>query len=164
MAPKYLMYLKPYFRQVEDTEKADVAKEEYEDVVDEFTVEPGWILLTCSGRIGRVVLAIETLNGYFFTHDLIRVVPEEETMEGYLYAYLNSWIGQALLKQNEHGVTVEHIEPHQIEDLPVLMLPEEERQDIHNHIVTAFDHREKFMQMEKEVWNELEGWKDEIEQ
>jgi type I restriction enzyme S subunit len=155
MAPKDMMYLKPYLREVEQPEKAYVAKEEYREEAEEYMVEPGWILLTCSGRVGRAVLATESLTDYFFTHDLIRAVPKDDAYEGYLYAYLNSWLGQALLKREKFGVTVKHIEPHQVEDVPVLMLPEEEQKQIHERIKEAYDHRDEFIQMDDGVRQEF---------
>lgn len=155
MAPKDMMYLKPYLRSVEQPEKAYVAKEEYREEAHEYMVEPGWILMTCSGRVGRVVLATESLTNRFFTHDLIRIVPGEDAYEGYLYAYLNSWLGQALLKREKFGVTVKHIEPHQVEDVPVLMLPEERQREIHEQIVEAYDHRDQFIQLEDGIRQEF---------
>lgn len=164
MAPKDMMYLKPYLRQVDQPEKAYVAKEEYREVAEEYMVEPGWLLITCSGRVGRVVLATESLTNYFFTHDLIRAVPKEDVYEGYIYAYLNSWLGQALLKREKFGVTVKHIEPHQVEDVPVLMPPENERKEMHEQIKEAYDHRDQFIQLEDGVRQEFLQMKQETEE
>ena len=157
MAPKDLAMYKPRLRKRENPQKAFVSKHEYEDQFDDFSVEARWLLISCSGAIGRVFLATEEYEQYFFTHDLIRVIPKEGTLEGYLYAYLDSWVGQALLTQNEHGVTVDHIEPHQIEDLPVILPPDDKRQEIHETAVGAYKHREKFLKKDQQAVEETDA-------
>ena len=39
-------------------------------------VKEGWLLVTCSGAVGRCVIVPKRLESYFLTHDLVRVVPK----------------------------------------------------------------------------------------
>ncbi len=164
-APKDLVYFKP-FRNLEYPDKSYLAKDKHGDVASvksalrskspmrqrvgekKFFVEAGWMLITCSGSIGRIMLVTESLTKYFFSHDLIRIVPKKDTHIGYLYAYLNSWVGQAFLKRDKYGGWVKHIEPHQIMSIPVLLPPERTQQEIHDLILKAFGHRESFLEKE----------------
>lgn len=97
-----------------------------------------WLLISCSGTIGKVVFTNEDFEGQIGTHDLIRILPNAEELEpGYLYAFLTSKYGYAMLTQSNYGGVVKHIEPHHITDLPIPMLPERQRQEIHGLVEEA---------------------------
>ena len=113
-----------------------------------FFVEKGWILVSCSGSVGRLTLVTKSLCGYFFSHDFIRIVPKQGTWTGYLYAYLSSWVGQAFLKHDIHGGWVKHIEPEQIQSVPIVDLPQDEQKEIHDNVMRAYDCREDFLMIE----------------
>lgn len=113
-----------------------------------FFVENGWILVSCSGSVGRLTLVTESLLNYFYSHDLIRIVPKQGTRTGYLYAYLSSWVGQAFLKHDIHGGWVKHIEPEQIKSVPIITPPENIQKEIHDRIISAYDSRERFLKDE----------------
>lgn len=103
----------------------------------------GWILLSCSGSVGRAVLVSKRLERYFLTHDLARIVPRQSPFPGYLYAFLSSWIGQALLSKDQYGSAIKHLESHHIAGLPVPILPETEQQAIHEEIEQAYALRDE---------------------
>jgi type I restriction enzyme, S subunit len=91
-----------------------------------------WTLISCSGTIGRTVYVRGDMAGMALTHDVIRAVPNEERVEpGYLFAFLSSASGQAMIQQRTYGSVVQHIEPHHIADLPVPLPDEDMRGRIH---------------------------------
>lgn len=143
--------LKPWYWQINNPSKGYISKKKHD--IEEYSVEDGWILITCSGsvNVGSVFMATEFLSDYFLTHDMIRVVPKESTLEGYLYAYLDSWIGRVIMLHNEFGIGIDHIEPDQIEDMPVILPPEEVRRHIHEAILEAYAARETFLRMNKQT-------------
>ena len=101
-------------------------------------IQKDWILLSCSGSIGRTVYTNEDFEGQIGTHDLIRIIPNEDKVpSGYLYAFLSSKHGFSLLTQGTYGGVIQHIEPHHIADLPVPLLPDAEQQQIHEQIEEA---------------------------
>ncbi len=104
-------------------------------------VKEGYILVSCSGSVGRCVLTTKRLEPYFLTHDLIRIVLQIRS--GYLYAFLSSWLGQALLQKDQYGSTVQHLEPQHVESIPVPLLPEEEQQWIHERVMEAYKLRDE---------------------
>jgi type I restriction enzyme S subunit len=104
-------------------------------------VKEGWILVSCSGSVGRCVLATRRLEPYFLTHDLIRIVPQ--ILNGYLYAFLSSWLGQALLQKDQYGSTVQHLEPHHVKAVPIPLLPEEQQRWIHERVIEAYKLRDE---------------------
>ncbi len=103
----------------------------------------GWILLTCSGTVGRLVIASKRLEEFFLTHDLIRIVPSAHVPTGYLYAFLSSWIGQALLARSEYGAAVKHLEPHHVAAIRVPFLPKHDQEIIHHAIMQAHSLRDE---------------------
>jgi type I restriction enzyme S subunit len=174
MASTDLIYFKP-FRSRENLDKAFVAKGKHADMAkimsvlgkksptlakkgeERFFLEEGWILVTCSGSLGRVVLATKSLTKFFFSHDLIRIVPKKETLNGYLYAYLNSWIGQTFLGRDQYGGWIKHIEPKQIRDIPVILPPREVQIEIHKKMIDGYTFLEEFRKREIESINSLDS-------
>lgn len=106
--------------------------------LSKLTIRKNWILLSCSGSIGRTVYTNDLFDGQVGTHDLIRIVPNTSVLPGgYLYAYLSSKYGFALLTQGTYGGVIQHIEPHHVADLPIPILPDTEQQAIHETIETV---------------------------
>ena len=105
-------------------------------------VEPGWILITRSGSVGRCVLVSARLSSFAVSDDAIRV-QSARVPAGYLYAYLSSWVGQALLTTDRYGAVIKHLEPHHIANVQVPILPETELSDIASGIEEAYATRER---------------------
>ncbi|HML40389.1 MAG TPA: restriction endonuclease subunit S [Bellilinea sp.] len=105
-------------------------------------VPKGVILVTRSGSLGRSVIVGERLHQFAITDDAFRVEPEG-IEAGYLYAYLSSWIGQALIVKDKYGATIKHLEPNHIARLPIPILPRGAQITIHNQIIHAYELREK---------------------
>lgn len=105
--------------------------------------EPGWLLVSASGSVGRVAFATERLSKYFLTHDLLRIAPSPSPLSGYLYAYLSTWIGQALIAKDQYGSAIKHLEPHHLSKVPIPILPENEQQAIHGNIERAWKLRDE---------------------
>jgi type I restriction enzyme, S subunit len=103
----------------------------------------GWILVSSSGTVGRMTIATDRLTQYFLTHDLIRVIPKETHFSGYIYAFLSSKIGQALISKDQYGSAVKHLEPHHIAKIPVPLLPEKTQIETHTEIMKAFALRDE---------------------
>ncbi len=106
-------------------------------------IKEGWILLTRSGKLGKITITTESLEGFIISDDMIRILPKANSCSGFLYAYLSTWIGQALLTKDEYGVAVNHIEPHHVKSIKVPILPREIQELIHNNITKVFSLREK---------------------
>jgi hypothetical protein len=106
--------------------------------IDKLKIKKNWILISCSGSIGRTVYTNADFEGQLGTHDLIRVVPDPAKMPGgYVYAFLSSKYGFSLLTQGTYGGVIQHIEPHHIADLPVPRLPAAQMLQIHADIEKA---------------------------
>jgi hypothetical protein len=93
--------------------------------IDKLIIHEGWILVTCSGTIGRVLYVSDRFEGWAATHDLIRVIPNNQDHLGYLYTYLISSYAQAQILGHTHGGQIDHITHHQLKTILVPLLPDD---------------------------------------
>lgn len=114
--------------------------------IDALRVTKGQILMTCSGRsgsIGRTAYVSDTLNGRIFSHDLIRIECSETDTAGYLYAFLSTKTGRVLVKSNEYGAMIPHIEPSHLEKIPIPNPPPILKQQIHDLVIRSYALRDE---------------------
>jgi len=129
------------------------------DYPSEVEIEPGWILITRSGSVGRTIISNKLLSSFVLSDDIIRFVPTPDFSMGYVYAYLNTWIGQALLTKTQYGATVKHIEPHHVASIPIPILDEGIIKKINDMILEVHKLREqaqlKLLEAEEMFYTEL---------
>jgi type I restriction enzyme, S subunit len=108
----------------------------------ELRVVAGSILLSRSGTIGIPIFVGRRLSEYSVTDDALRISRGEIPM-GYIYAYLASVPGYALLTRGAYGATVEHLEAKHLASLPVPIAEKSVQKVIHDKIVRAYSLRDK---------------------
>lgn len=105
--------------------------------IKELRVPAGTILLTRSGTLGIPILVGERLSKFAVTDDALRIfvggVPY-----GYIYAFLASQYGYAIMARSAYGSTVEHLEAKHLATIPVPIASGEVQQKIHNLIIEAY--------------------------
>lgn len=104
-------------------------------IKEQLIVEPNTILITCSGTIGKVVLTPKHWQGWVGTHDLIRLIPKDDSIAGYLFCLLNSDYGQTIIKSFSYGAVVDHIEAFHIKSIEVPLLKNKRKQKEINDLV-----------------------------
>lgn len=110
--------------------------------IGELTIRSGWLLISCSGTIGRIFYVPERIDGWVATHDLIRVIPHEGVPVGFLHAYLSSPVAQQQILGHTHGGQIDHVTHHQVGGVLVPKLPDEKIKDIHRRTMQALSERE----------------------
>jgi hypothetical protein len=92
-------------------------------------VEPGWILMPCSGQvygiIGAAVLAGESLRGKAISNHVLRMAPTEATTmrAGYVVTALgHPDLGRPLIKALAFGASVPELDPNDVAEFPVVRL------------------------------------------
>jgi type I restriction enzyme S subunit len=102
-------------------------------------LEPGMTLISCSGfNAGRRAYVRPDMAGYWSSQDVLKVVPDPDRIgSGYLYAFLASRFGEALVKGTVYGSAVKHIEPYHIDGLPVPRFGEAVEKEIHELMESA---------------------------
>lgn len=100
-------------------------------------LQQGWTLVSCSGTIGNVSYAHCEFVGKAASQHVMRIVPNPRIRSGYLFAWLSSKPGVALLKKGTYGSVIPTIEPPTVPDLPVPRLDDSTEQAIHELIERA---------------------------
>ncbi len=132
----------PFFTPTESFLFLPKTRKYLSDSPKDVKVDNNWILITRSGTVGRCLISTSIFKNAILSDDLIRLIPKKESNYGYLYAYLNTWLGQAYLTKNQYGATVKHIEPHQIIESPVPIFEDIEN-EVQRKIVKVFKLREE---------------------
>ena len=121
--------------------------------IDSLIVREGWLLMTCSGTIGRVFYVPKRLNGWVATHDLIRIIPNDPGMVGYLYAWLSSPIAQAQVLSHTHGGQIDHVTDDQVAGVLVPCVSSDRKKKINSTIMKALKAREKAIESITKAWD-----------
>ena len=106
-------------------------------------IKKDWILVTRSGSVGRLIISNSILTEFILSDDIIRVIPNSEFPFGYIYAYLNTWIGQAFLTKTNYGGPIKHIEPHHVASIPIPIVDEDIILEVNKKILKAHKMREE---------------------
>ena len=93
-------------------------------------IKQGWILVTCSGTIGRVTISPEEWDGWAASQHILRIVPDPSSPcpPGYLWAFLGSPIGQAQLTAQIYGAVVDELTEEQAKSVLVPVPKTKEQQ------------------------------------
>lgn len=103
-----------------------------------------WILITCSGTLGNVTYTNKTFENHIATHDLIRVVPNDNKVKkGSLYAFLSGKYGYNQITQSQFGGVVKHINDVQAKAILVPVFPESFQQEVDDLIQESARLREE---------------------
>lgn len=149
LAPYELMNFKPFRERY-------LSKKLTEDA-EKFYVKDGWLLITASGTVGVPIIATKEKEGYFLSHDLIRIVPKDDAPTGYLYAWLASKTAKPLFMRQEYGGIIKHLEAHQVNGLPVPMAPKKDLELIDGKVRRAWALREEANRLEQDAIAHLDG-------
>ncbi len=88
--------------------------------ISELKVQSGTILQTCSGRnLGPLIISDKYLEQFAFGSDLLRIDIFDETIKYYIFAFFNTWIGQALLHSSKTGSVIDHLSAKDIESIRI---------------------------------------------
>lgn len=92
--------------------------------IDDYILRNGWIAIQDAGTIGYVTLVNGYLDGVAATNNLVRIVPKKTSANYYIYAFLKTQQGQAILKSYEYGSVQKHIDNNQVSQIKIPILPE----------------------------------------
>ena len=123
-----------------------------ETKVESLVIHRGWLLMTCSGTIGRVFYVPERLGGWAATHDLIRIIPNKPEMAGYLYAWLGTPVAQSQILSRAYGGQIDHVTDAQVAGVLVPLLPPSQIKRISTGVMKALRSREKAIEALTTAW------------
>ena len=107
-----------------DLDNVKYASRRYTSSIEDMTLGEGWTLITRSGTIGNCAYTNKQHAQKLASEDVIRLIPNNILKGGYVYAYLASKYGYAMLTQGTFGGVIQHIEPDFVGSIPIPKLPE----------------------------------------
>jgi len=107
---------------------------------EQFNVDKNFVLISCSGTIGNLSYVSGTLTRFMVSQHAIRIVCDHP---GYIYSFLKTNIGKALVKSNIYGAVINEIEPEHFENVPIPNPPVVLKRKIHNLISRSYTLRDE---------------------
>ncbi len=120
-----------------------LVSKKYTEGIPDKLLQPGWILISCSGTIGNCAFTNRLYCGMLASQHVIRVAPKRAQKAGLIYAYLASKYGYIMLTQGTSGSVIQHIEPENVENIPLPKFPEEFQTTVNQLILAAARLREE---------------------
>ena len=98
--------------------------------LDRWIIRAGWVLITCSGTVGRVALAPKGWDGWAASQHILRVVPSDDKAcpPGYLATFLASPLGHVQLTAQIYGAVVDELTEAQAKSVLVPVAANAEQQ------------------------------------
>ena len=121
-------------------------------IKNQLTLRENMTMITCSGTIGKVTIVPKHWNGWTANQHIIRVVPANNEIAGYLYAWLASDYAYPLITRYTYGAVVNEIDDRQVSHIAIPLLPDENiQQEINNKVLEANQKRTIAYQLEQEA-------------
>jgi type I restriction enzyme S subunit len=119
------------------------------DGLDYLLVKKSWILVTCSGTIGRTCFVWHNFEDYAASQHILRVVPNEAEVDpGYLYSFLSSSYGYQQIVRFRHGSVIDEITDQQLKKVIVPLPDPKRQQDIGDKVRLAYEKRAQALKLE----------------
>lgn len=88
----------------------------------EYLLDEGMILTPSSGRnLGPIAYVGKYLAQYAMT-DIMRIVTKDSEFGFYLYTYLLTSVGQAMIRKGRTGTNIDHLSPADVHSIPLVIL------------------------------------------
>ena len=88
--------------------------------IGRWIVEAGWVLVTCSGTIGRATICPKEWDGWAASQHILRIIPNESACpSGYLLSFLTSPLGHIQLTRQIYGAVVDELTEDQAKSVMV---------------------------------------------
>lgn len=106
-------------------------------IAQQLELQENMTLITCSGTIGKVALVGKHWNGWAANQHIIRVVPANNDIAGYLYIFLASDYGHTLITRYTYGSVVDEIDDDHVQQIPIPLLHNQDAQREINALALA---------------------------
>lgn len=114
-------------------------------------LEPSWIMLSCSGEVGRVTAVYDEHRDKLITHDLLRIVPHDADEYGWLYAYMKTPTFFAIARSSQYGHMIKHLEPEHVLNMPVAIPETSVRRSIGSEAARALELRQSSRRLQEQA-------------
>ena len=98
-------------------------------------LERNMCLVTRSGTIGKVAMVPTHWAGWIASEHVLRIIPAEASVAGFLYAWVSSPYCYPLIVRNSYGAVVDEIDDAQLAEVAIPLLRDEAVQQCINDLV-----------------------------
>ncbi|MBZ0283494.1 MAG: restriction endonuclease subunit S [Anaerolineae bacterium] len=125
--------------------------------LEQWIIHKGWVLVTCSGTIGRVGLVTSHLDSWAASQHILRIIPDDiKGHSGYILAFLMTPYGQYQLTSKIYGGVVDELTEYDTKQMLIPNAPIELQLKIGKRVVEAFEMRDKATILEAQAIQTLE--------
>ncbi len=128
------------------------AKQYNKELRKDMLLTENMIIVSAKGTPGKVAIVPRHWNGWFISSNLIKIVLVSDEIAGFLYCFLSSPYGEALIKRQIYGAVVDIIEPIHVKSIVVPFLKDRKIQiEINNKVLEANQKRTEAYKLEQEA-------------
>ena len=126
-------------------------------IMDDLGIRTNSILITRSGTVGKVAIVPEHWAGWIPNEHVIRIIPANDDIAGYLCAWLSSDYAYPLITRYIYGAVVDEINEKQVAAISIPLLHDENTQKtINDKVLEANRKRTEAYKLEQEALNVLD--------
>jgi type I restriction enzyme S subunit len=126
--------------------------------LERWIVHKGWVLITCSGTIGRIGLVSSYHDQWAASQHLLRIIPDySRGHPGYLAAFLMTPYGQHQLRAKTYGGVVDEITADDTAEVRVPYAPPEVQAAIGEKVISAYEKKDEASVVEEAAIKRLEA-------
>lgn len=124
---------------------------------DELKLKANSVLITRSGTIGKTSIVPKHWEEWIGSDHIIRIIPANNDIAGYLYCWLSTEYAQQLVKRNTFGSVVDEIDTNQMSHVEIPLLKNESKQkEINDKVLQANELRYQAYLKEQEAVGMME--------
>ena len=124
---------------------------------EELKLKENSILITRSGTIGKTAIVPKHWSNWIGSDHIIRIIPANNQIAGYLFCWLSTEYAQHLVKRNTFGAVVDEIDTNQIKSIEIPHLRNESKQkEINEKVLQANELRYQAYLKEQEAVKKME--------
>ena len=130
---------------------------QHKQELDRLAISPGTLLVSRSGTIGKVALAMPHWNQWIPSDHIIRIIPASNAIAGFLYVWLSSEWARPLIVRHSFGAVIDEISDIQLASVPVPLLSDSAIQaEINELALTASSKRSEAYDLEQSALRTME--------
>ncbi len=121
-------------------------------IAKQLSLHENMTLITCSGTIGKVTLVGKHWEDWTANQHIIRVVPANKEIAGFLSVFLGSEYGYPLITRFTYGSVVDEIDDNHVRQIPIPILKNQTTQkQINDFALLANEKRYEAYKLEQEA-------------
>lgn len=124
---------------------------------DELKLKANSVLITRSGTIAKTAIVPKHWEEWIGSDHIIRIIPANNDIAGYLYCWLSTEYAQQLVKRNTFGAVVDEIDTNQLSHVEIPLLKNADKQkEINDKVLQANELRYQAYLKEQEAVGMME--------